>query len=360
MPALPSDPRSAPPEPAAPPRARRRILLTGGSGVIGRALLERLVAAGHDVTCLVHRTPVAGPGVRSVAGDVTEPDLGLEPAVYRWVAGHVDVVVHSAAVTDFHRRDGSLEHTNVGGTAQVVALARRAGVPLVHLSSAYLHARPEGERGATSARYAASKRAGEDVVRDGGVPHTIVRPSIVIGDSVTGEVAAFQGLYLVVAAILDGLVPVIPFDATWPVDCLPADVVADAIATVVERDVVGRELWVTAGPEALRLGRAVELTLEEAARIGVDLDPPRFVPPDVYDRLFAPVFLDALPRRTRLTVVRLMELFAAYLAVDGPLPDSHAELAALGARGVGDLEAAFRTSFRHWAERTGRCVEAVA
>ena len=123
---------------------------------------------------------------------------------------------------------------------------------------------------------------------------------------------------------------------------------------------VGRELWITGGHRACSLARAVAVTVEEGAALGRVVDEPRFVPPDVYDRLFAPVFLDALPRRTRMTVQRLLEFFAAYLAVDGRLPDSHDELAALGARPVGDLEAALRTSLRFWAERTGRVAAAPA
>ena len=45
----------------APGTVRRTILVTGASGVVGRALLRRL--RGLDVVCLVHRSPVCGPGV---------------------------------------------------------------------------------------------------------------------------------------------------------------------------------------------------------------------------------------------------------------------------------------------------------
>ena len=64
----------------APATARRAVLLTGASGVVGRAVLRRL--RGLDVVCLVHRSPVCGPNVTAVRGDIAEPMLGLAEEVY--------------------------------------------------------------------------------------------------------------------------------------------------------------------------------------------------------------------------------------------------------------------------------------
>ena len=79
--------------------ARRTVLLTGASGVVGRALLQRL--RDLDVVCLVHRSPVSGPNVTTVPGDVTEPMLGLTERAYLVLAARVDAVIHCAAITDF-------------------------------------------------------------------------------------------------------------------------------------------------------------------------------------------------------------------------------------------------------------------
>ena len=191
-------------------------------------------------------------------------------------------------------------------------------------------------------------------MRASGLRHVILRPSIVLGDSVTGEVSAFQGLYMVAGALLAGLVPLIPFDPAWTIDFVPNDVVADAIATVLEANLTSGELWITAGDQALRLDEAVTLCAELASEWGFDVDIPRFVPPEMFDRLIAPVFLEALPRRVRLTVLRLLEFFAAYLASDGPMPSSRAELTGLGAASLPDPRDTLLTSIGYWATATGR------
>jgi nucleoside-diphosphate-sugar epimerase len=335
----------------APGTARRTVLLTGASGVVGRALLRRL--GDFDVVCLVHRSPVSGPSVTAVPGDITKPMFGLATRAYVELAARVDAVIHCAAVTDFSRTDDSLEATNITGTEHVAAFAAAAKAVLYHVSTAFVHATVDGDRGRTAIGYASSKLAAEEVVRSGGVPHVILRPSVVIGDSVTGEIAAFQGLHQVAAGIFAGIVPMIPFDASWPIDFVPADVVADAIACVIENRVSEGEFWISAGDKALRLDEGVAVVVELARALGVSVDMPRFVPPDMFDRLIGPVLLDALPRKIRGNIVRMLEFFTTYLQSGQIKPSSLDQLVALGARSLPDQRESLRTSLRYWAAQNG-------
>ncbi len=73
-----------------------RVLVTGGTGFLGRSVVRWLVATGHEVRCLVRPTsaldPMAGRTVEYWRGDVTEPDT-LGPALE-----DIDTVVHLVAI----------------------------------------------------------------------------------------------------------------------------------------------------------------------------------------------------------------------------------------------------------------------
>lgn len=111
-----------------------RIFLTGGSGFLGRSLIEAATASGHSVRALV-RSAASAERVRQAGAEPVMGELDDEAAMRAGMAG-CDAVVHAAAHTeewgpyeDFHR-------VNVAGTEHVIAAARAAAVPrLVHVSS---------------------------------------------------------------------------------------------------------------------------------------------------------------------------------------------------------------------------------
>ena len=147
--------------------------------------------------------------------------------------------------------------------------------------------------------------------------------------------------------------PIIPFDAGWPIDIVPQDVVADAIATLVEQERVGGEWWLTAGTAAPTLADTVEVLLGVAAETGSPVSAPRFVDPETFDRLIAPVFMEALPAHVRKTVTRLLDFFAAYLALESAMPSDLPRLAEMGVMTLPDSCESLRHSLRFWVEQTG-------
>ena len=204
------------------------LLLTGATGLLGRSLLRDLSAVGRRVAVLVRGSRTAAAASRvdelledwremtgeSVAcpvvleGDITAPGLGLTPAATAWVARHVDEVVHSAASLSFQTResDGEPWNSNVNGTHNVLELCRSAGIRRYHhVSSAYVcgtrrgrileteldvgqkpgndyeHSKITSELAATSAPFLESC--------------TVHRPSIIVGDLVTGFTNTFHGFY---------------------------------------------------------------------------------------------------------------------------------------------------------------------
>ncbi|WP_448616768.1 NAD-dependent epimerase/dehydratase family protein [Modestobacter sp. URMC 112] len=105
-----------------------RVLVTGASGMLGRATAQRLVERGDEVTVLQRRP--ARIGCAEVLGDVADPS-----AVRRAVRGQ-DAVVHLAAKVDVVGRWAEYSRANVTGTRTVVAACRELGAGrLVHVSS---------------------------------------------------------------------------------------------------------------------------------------------------------------------------------------------------------------------------------
>jgi nucleoside-diphosphate-sugar epimerase len=104
------------------------VLVTGASGMLGRATAQALLERGDEVTVMQRRP--AGTAAAEVLGDVADP-----AAVRRAVAGQ-DAVVHLAAKVDVTGRWRDYARVNVAGTRAVVAACRAAGTGrLVHVSS---------------------------------------------------------------------------------------------------------------------------------------------------------------------------------------------------------------------------------
>ena len=149
-----------------------RVLVTGGTGVVGEGTIAALLANGHEVRLLSrHSGRDAGRwprGVEAVEADVTSA------AEMRGTAKGCDAIVHVAGIEEETPPDLTFERVNVLGTRHVVAEAERAQVKrLVFVSSL------GADTGASE--YHKSKRRAEQSVRGGSRPWVIVRPGGVYG-----------------------------------------------------------------------------------------------------------------------------------------------------------------------------------
>lgn len=123
------------------------VVVTGGSGVVGAAVVRHLIAAGHEVTGLSRSAASDGVlhdlGAKSVRGDIA--DLASLQAAF----SETDLVFHVAGLNTLCPVDPrELERVNVGGTRNVVAAAEGAGVRrIVYTSSAATIGEPRGSVG---------------------------------------------------------------------------------------------------------------------------------------------------------------------------------------------------------------------
>lgn len=338
------------------------VLLTGASGVVGQALLEQL--GDCAVVCLTHRKPVCAHQVTTVRGDLTLPYFGLDPAAYDDLADRVDVVVHCAAVTGFGVDSNRTNDLNVRGTENVLAFTRRAQAPLQHVSTAFVTRHNLARNGYGSARpevYLGSKRLAEQAIANSGVAANVIRPSVVIGDSVTGRIAQFQGLHAIVGALLKDALPMLPLQPGTRIDFVPQDLVARVIASLVRAGRTGGEYWVTGGHAAPTAARTIELAMTLGASLGLELGMPRFVSHDMVDRLIRPVFIDALPKAQRRRFDDMLAMTALFDTAE-PFTSTYHHVPGVAPLTTKDIEDAFTASMRHYARAKGltRLSEAAA
>jgi long-chain acyl-CoA synthetase len=256
------------------------IFVTGATGFVGSVVAARLIARGEDVVCLVRGDDAqerldaaAGPGARALAGDL----LSGVPELPR----SVTEIVHCAASVAFTLPLEEAREINVRGTARLIAAAR--ALPdlerFVHVSTAYVAGTHPGAFGEADHdvgqgfrnTYEQTKHEAEALVMASGLPTTIVRPSIVVGDSRSGWTSSFNVLYHPLQAFARGLVTEVPADPRGVVDVVPVDHVADVIEAALE-----------AGAPAVLHAVASEhatttIELAELAAAAFDREPPAFV-----------------------------------------------------------------------------------
>ncbi len=122
----------------------RRVLVTGGTGVVGRPLVAALLAMGREVQVLSRKPPgtrpaLAHPGCTHLQGDVSLPSLGLAPETYRALAAIGDRHLSSGRPHRF--QGGHLGRLSTGQhrrRAPRLALATEAGAHLHHVSTAFV------------------------------------------------------------------------------------------------------------------------------------------------------------------------------------------------------------------------------
>lgn len=213
-----------------------RVFLLGGTGFVGGHILEALLSAGHEVTCLV-RDPRAlsehGDRVRRVTGDIALPHT------YRASLQDHRATINCVGLIRERRRKGvTYERVVVRGTQAWVDAAKEAGVKHVLLISA-LGAGPEGTP------YQVTKWKAEQAVRLSGLAWTIFRPSIIFGpgEDATREFARMLRRRIV--PLPGGGKPVFEPVAVWDV--------ARCVAGALERAEARNRVFHLGGPEQITL-----------------------------------------------------------------------------------------------------------
>jgi nucleoside-diphosphate-sugar epimerase len=331
----------------------KTVLLTGASGVVGSALVPELIASGFKVLALVRSRRVDDVRVVNLTGDIAQHDFGLDLVATTKDYGPVDCVIHSAAITSFGQSEEAIHTANVIGTQHAVSVAKKLAARFIYISTAYTFDLKLPPYLKEYSSYCESKRAAEAYVKRNAQDWTIVRPSIVVGDSATGYISQFQGLHIIVGAILQRLAPIVPASENAYVDLIPQDILARSIVALAGKEGRHREYWITRGESAARVAEVHRMMDEFSCACGCTAPMPKIVDPEVMDRLFIPVFLPSVPSSVRKRLNSLVD-HACYFNMSEPFPSNYGDLMEeFGLPGMPDNETVIRNNMDYWASQTG-------
>ncbi len=260
------------------------VFFTGFPGFLGVQLLPRVLARSedHEAVCLVQpkflalaqqrreeiekANPALVGRIRLEAGDITRPDLGLADASA--IQADTVEIFHLAAVYDLAVARDLAMRVNVDGTRHVLDFAERCPglTRLQYVSTCYVSGRHPGIFKETDLakgqpfnnHYEETKYLAEVEVqrRMDDLPTTIYRPSVVAGDSATGETQKFDGPYYGIRLVLRqpgpvAIVPKMGDPSAIRLNFVPRDFVVDGIAALSARDESLGKVYALADPDPL-------------------------------------------------------------------------------------------------------------
>ncbi|MFE8699189.1 SDR family oxidoreductase [Cytobacillus sp. FJAT-54145] len=202
-----------------------KILMTGANGFLGKKLARDLLKEGHILYLLVRNSKklnsfiesIESPQMKSrvniIEGDVTLNNLGVSEELQDNLRGELDAIFHMAALLSFDPKDKEKSYqVNVQGTKNTLEFAKNLScIKFFYVSTAYtIGLENEGSEKLYSTNrsfvnnYEETKCLAEHLVSSyqDQMFVNILRPSIIIGDSVTGEADTSFGLYGLLKSLL--------------------------------------------------------------------------------------------------------------------------------------------------------------
>lgn len=210
-----------------------KIFITGGTGFVGRVILNRLVAEQHDVCALVRKTGALPekPHLTTVTGDTTNPD-----SLKNLLAGY-DAVIHLVGIIrEFPRKNITFEQLHTESTKNIVQATYDQGVPR------YIHMSANGTRAGAKTQYHQTKWAAEEVVRQSSLDWTIFRPSLIFGP---------EDKFINTLARIIKILPVVPVfgDGRYQMQPVHVDDIATAFLSALNNHHSYEKTYCCCGPQ---------------------------------------------------------------------------------------------------------------
>jgi NAD(P)-dependent dehydrogenase (short-subunit alcohol dehydrogenase family) len=265
--------------------------VTGGTGFIGRFLIDRLAQRKGKIYVLVRRsskqkykdlleqTGLSSDRLIAVYGDLAKPKLGITPREMAKIKGEIKHFYHLAAIYDLKADATSQEIANIEGTQNAIAAAEHMDAKCFHLASSIAAAglypglfREDMFDEATGLEHAyfRTKHISESLVRkECSIPYRIYRPAMVVGDSKSGEMDKVDGPYYFFKLIqklrnrVPKWVPLIGIEG-GQMNIVPVDYVADCIDYLSHQPKLDGQCFHLTDPNAKTVGEVIKIFADVA------------------------------------------------------------------------------------------------
>ena len=234
------------------------VLLTGITGNLGFEIAHSLKQREVEIVPVVRKVSALEklnlPPENAIEADLVDGSVKIDP-------NNIDSIVHSAGNVHFEKSGES----NSKMMQSVVQVAKELNVPIYYVSTAFLW-RESVSVDDLRNTYERDKYNSEKILKDSGVPHTIFRPSVLVGSTESGQLINWSGYYLLVtkfleAAKVSGNSKIRFPGLTGTSNMVPVDQAAETISEIVTSNTLGKLIYIT-NPEPPEAQWVLDKTLE--------------------------------------------------------------------------------------------------
>ena len=267
---------------------RGALLITGATGLLGHAVLTRLLAENSSLHIIalvrdnarwaerLKQLPADTSRLVSLTGDLTVTGLGLKTDERTALRRNLSAIIHLGADIVFSRSLSVARSVNTEGTRRVLELAAECerDVRMAYVSTAFVVGRRCGrispdatppDTGWVNA-YEQSKYEAELLVRQQARNWVILRPSTIVCDSSAGRVSQYNAAHRGLRLYRDGLVAMMPGVSGSDIDAITTEYASEGIAQIALREeAAGRAVHLCSGTGSLPLEEMLDCTYQRWA-----------------------------------------------------------------------------------------------
>ncbi len=241
----------------------------------------------------------ASQNVQAICGDVGERRLGMTDSDWNVVSQTTHYIIHAAAETDLNAPLARATKVNINGVRNILQLAAACGSNLkrlLHVSTAYISGAKTGtisteelyEEVPPCDHYQLTKRKGELLLRAylKTIPITIIRPTIIMGNSINGRCLKFRTPYYPLQQLYNRIPLVLPVAKGGNLEMIPADWAAQVmLKMVLDPNTIGRCFHLSNGDKVMNNLEYKHVVYEAFQAVGEARNVLHYLPFPLY-RLF--------------------------------------------------------------------------